>query len=77
MSKSVERRVASQLGHTRNSEVLASFVAYCRAYPELRFWQALRNWSGYNFVLVSNRHPNDTDGPARILDSFHFEGRHE
>jgi hypothetical protein len=27
---------------TRNSETLASFVAYCEAHPLERFWQVLR-----------------------------------
>ena len=27
-----------------NKETLQSFVAYCEANPEQRFWQALRNW---------------------------------
>ena len=31
---------------TRNSERLASLVAYCQAHPDELFWQALRNWSG-------------------------------
>ena len=30
------------------------FYAYCKANPELRFWQALRNWSGYHFIFGSN-----------------------
>ena len=28
-----------------NIERLSSFTRYCKAYPELRFWQALRNWA--------------------------------
>ena len=38
---------------TRNSLVLKSFVIYCKAHPEERFWQALRNWSGQNFILTA------------------------
>ncbi len=37
---------------TRNSAALASFVAYCEANPEQRFWQALRNWSGHDYVAT-------------------------
>ncbi len=57
---------------TRNSTVLASFVAYCKANPELRFWQALRNWVGYNFIWVSDF---PTDAPD-LRDTFSWEGRH-
>jgi hypothetical protein len=35
---------------SRNMGVLLDFVAYCKAHPELRFWQALRNWSGHSFI---------------------------
>jgi hypothetical protein len=37
----------------KNKEKLASFTAYCEAHPDERFWQALRNWSGYNFIYGS------------------------
>jgi hypothetical protein len=63
----------------RNSEVLKSFVEYCEANPDLRFWQALRNWSDYNFIYASNRlYPPllgmpDTNDP--IIDTFYWEGR--
>lgn len=42
---------------SKNSELLAKFVAYCEDNPEQRFWQALRNWSGYPFILVSELPP--------------------
>lgn len=57
----------------RNSEVLASFVAYCEAHPEWRFWQALRNWSGQSFILVSEE-SNHADNPD-IRDTFYWEGK--
>lgn len=39
---------------TRNSKQLESFVEYCQAHPEERFWQAIRNWSGTAFIFKSN-----------------------
>lgn len=30
----------------KNEAELKSFIAYCEANPNERFWQALRNWSG-------------------------------
>lgn len=57
---------------SRNSEVLASFVAYCEANPELRFYQALLNWSGHKGRLVFIE---DTEDKPRIVDPYAWEGR--
>ena len=35
---------------------LQSFIKYCKKHPEQRFWQALRNWSGYDFILGSTHY---------------------
>ncbi len=53
---------------TRNSEALNSFVAYCRAHPTWRFWQALRNWSSFGFILGADTRDGGT------IDTFHMEG---
>ncbi len=47
----------------KSEKLLTSFIAYCKENPEQRFWQALRNWSGYAFIYGSdmtppNIHPN-------------------
>ena len=67
---------------SRNSEALLDFYAYCEAHPDERFWQALRNWSGHNFVYVS---PDITFTPTikdsrsdhiiTLNDTFHWEGK--
>jgi hypothetical protein len=57
---------------TKNSKVLESFVNYCEAHPEERFWQALRNWSGYSFVGVWD---NYFDKYPIVLDKFSWEHR--
>ena len=56
----------------KNFQLAYSFFCYCRTYPEERFWQALRNWSGHNFILVSKNLP-----PIQlsINDTFYFEGK--
>ena len=36
----------------KNKETLVDFIKYCLDHPELRFWQALRNWSGYWFIFA-------------------------
>jgi len=48
--------------------LLESFVVYCQEHPEERFWQALRNWSRWSFVAVSN----DLVG---WTDTMFWEGR--
>jgi len=58
---------------TENSELLESFVRYCQEHPDQRFWQALRNWSGYPFILGS-------DGSAGFektyeIDTFELRNR--
>ncbi len=58
---------------TRNSKVLADFTAYCRAHPEERFWQALRNWAGFPFIHASKY--NVVEGTTILHDTFYWEGR--
>jgi hypothetical protein len=36
----------------KNGEKLLDFIRYCLEHPEERFWQALRNWSGYYFIFA-------------------------
>jgi hypothetical protein len=63
---------------TRNSEVLASFVAYCTAHPSERFYQALLNWSKVPFILVSNVPTYEVHlENARLIDPYNWEGRNE
>ena len=50
----------------RNKKVLNDFIKYCKANPELRFWQALRNWSGYPYIYVAK-------SPDDLTDTFYWE----
>jgi hypothetical protein len=60
---------------SRNSVVLASFVAYCKAHPDERFWQALRNWCGkYNFIYATSTPLWDIE---ELNDTFYWEGRQQ
>lgn len=43
-----------------------SFFDYLEAHPQQRFWQALRNWSGYGFILAAS----ERGGPT--IDTFGF-----
>jgi hypothetical protein len=50
---------------SKNSRLLASFSIYCREHPEMRFFQALRNWSGYDYIIAKK------DGVE--TDTFYWE----
>lgn len=57
---------------------LASFVVYCLSHPQLRFWQALRNWSGYHSIVASDADIFGVNEPidrAVLRDTYHWEGR--
>jgi hypothetical protein len=58
---------------TKNSEMLRDFIDYCVDHPEERFWQALRNWSGWHLVMVSN--DSDATDNHAIEDTFYWEGK--
>lgn len=56
---------------TQSMTLLLSFTNYCYKNPELRFWQALRNWSDQKFILASDECPVF----ANQKDTFSWEGR--
>lgn len=65
---------------SRNSEVLESFVAFCKENPDLRFWQALSAWSGKHIILASAspiRYDSDAAvwRPEEIRDPYNWEGK--
>ena len=59
---------------TRNSKALRSFVEYCESQPDLRFWQALRIWAGYQFIYAANNSAEDGDA-FDYIDTYSWEGR--
>src|SRR5687767_8978552 len=60
---------------TRNSEALIDFVMYCSKHPNERFWQALRNWSGYSSVFGGDYIYSDKgDVKIGFVDLFSYEG---
>jgi len=58
---------------SKNFTLITQFYSYCAQHPELRFWQALRNWSGYNFILGANDHDLETGEFKEIEDTFYKE----
>jgi hypothetical protein len=60
----------------KNQKQLESFIAYCKAYPDQRFWQALRNWSGYAMIYGSDMAPTPKEKEAsnftkQLTDTFY------
>lgn len=44
------------------------FAEYCRQNPQLRFWQALLNWSGKSFILTA-----DSSDGKNLRDTYYLE----
>lgn len=57
---------------SKNKKSLDSFIEYCQANPEQRFWQALRNWSGWPFIYASKTWPGDIER-TDIFDTYYWE----
>lgn len=51
---------------SKNKTQLNSFIEFCCRHPELRFWQALAAWSGYDYIYVSN------SGKKDLKDTFYL-----
>lgn len=70
---------------SKNSKTLDSFIQYCIAHPEERFWQALRNWSDHAFIFTSelllpilpgvDNDANRTYFIDQLRDTFYKEGK--
>lgn len=52
----------------KSQKLLKSFIKYCEENPEQRFYQALRNWSGWSFIRASM---NEEKGE----DTFYWEDK--
>lgn len=63
------------------NKTLKSFVEYYEKNPHQRFWQALANWSGHNFIYVSQKNVahetqnNDLIDTWYLDEIFHEEGK--
>lgn len=63
----------------KSEPLLSDFWKYCLDHPELRFWQALRNWSGNSFILTSHFAPTDEQfgSGGDIKDTFYWEEKNK
>lgn len=58
----------------RNEEakwLAISFLTYVVTHREERFWQALRNWAGINFLYRSDKLLEEG---GKAVDTFYFKG---
>lgn len=66
---------------TKNKKLLKSFVDYCTAHPELRFWQALRAWSGAEAILYRQVTPKKEAGVGvfdlECRDTFYWNSKNK
>lgn len=58
----------------RSQPTLDEFVKYCEEHPELRFWQALRGWSGADYIMQGE---GLMEGDLKLKDTFYWEGKNE
>lgn len=58
----------------KNQKLLKDFIKYCEKHPEERFWQALRNWSEVDSIIIK-KYP--INGIIYKEDTFYFEGKDE
>jgi hypothetical protein len=57
----------------KNIKLLNDFKKYCDKHPDERFWQALRNWSGFSNIIASNKGHKEFFEDYK--DTFYFEGK--
>ena len=55
----------------RSGSELKDFTDYCVGHPDERFWQALRNWSEFEYIFASNKTVENTyDSP--VIDTYYI-----
>lgn len=62
---------------TTAEELLKEFSDYVKSHPKERFWQALKNWSGHEYILA--RGPDTLERGTVVedipVDTFFWEGK--
>lgn len=54
---------------SKNRKDLESFTDFCIENSDLRFWQALRNWSKYEFIYASKTYFEN----SLLKDTFYLD----
>jgi len=55
----------------KSKKLLDEFTKYAEEHPEERFWQVLRNFSGYPFIYAGTDKPDKL--PEWLTDTFYWE----
>ena len=53
----------------KSKDTLIDFIKYCVENDNQRFFQALRNWSKFNYIVGFDKLPDEG------IDTFYFEGK--
>ena len=56
---------------------IVDLLEYVVKHPEQRGWQALRNWSGQNFILKADFDSFNPNHWVGVEDTFYWEGKDE
>lgn len=59
------------MSEIRDKKTKEKFIKYLKDHPEERFWQAIRNFSKYEFILGYNG--NFENIPVGFRDTFYIE----
>lgn len=57
----------------KNKKLLDEFTEYCNQNTELRFWECLRFWVGFNYIFVSNNYDVDKNEVIGAIDTFYWQ----
>ena len=57
------------------NKTTTAFINYCLENPNLRFWQAVANFSGYNFIYGSMKNVAQETQNNDLVDTYYFEGK--
>lgn len=61
---------------SKNSKLVKSFVRFAEKNPEMRFWQALLNWSGFSIIAVKNKPLKQwRSNYYGFYDTYYFEDK--
>lgn len=56
--------------NSKNQKLAIEFFEYCKANPDMRFWQALRNWAEVPFIYFGEGGLKEP-----IKDTFYLENK--
>ncbi len=61
----------------RNKKLKLSFIWYLITHKNERFWQAVANWSGNNYILKADFDSFEKNHYVGLQDTFYFEDKNQ